>query len=200
MSAVDAYSRRAQEYSDLLGSIDAMAPTDRHRIETWAAEVHGPILDAGCGPGHWTAHLASLGHDVEGLDPVPEFLDIARRAHPEVAYRAGSFGDLVHEPGRYGGVLAWYSLIHLDPVQVPETLSILHDALRPGGTLLLGFFDGPCQEAFDHAVATAQYWPAAHMAELLGCAGFDVLEVEQRQDPGVRPHAAITARRPGSQA
>lgn len=192
---IPSYGARAQEYADVLGSIEAMAPQDRRRIESWAAGVDGPILDAGCGPGHWTAHLAALGHEIEGADPVPQFIEIARRAHPGIGYHLGSFTDLEGRPDAWGGILAWYSLIHLPPDEVPDVLTALHRALRPTGQLLLGFFDGPRQETFAHAVAPAQFWPAARMGALFEDAGFTILDLERRHDPGSRPHAAITASR-----
>lgn len=195
MTSIDAYSARAREYAELLGTIEAMAPADRRRIESWAATVDGPLLDAGCGPGHWTAHLARLGYKVQGMDPVPEFIDLARRAHPEVAYRVGAFADVLQQPGVWGGILAWYSLIHLAPAQLPGVLATFHKALRPAGRLLLGFFEGPVQEPFDHVVATAQFWPTDCMVSLLEDAGFRVLDVERRHDFGSRPHAGIGARR-----
>ena len=195
MTTTDAYGARAQEYADQLGTIEMMAPPDRRHIETWASAVEGPILDAGCGPGHWTAHLAALGHETLGIDPVPEFIEIARRNHPGVEYRLGSFADLARSEGDCGGILAWYSLIHLDPGEIAGALTLLHDALRPGGSLLLGFFDGPRQETFAHAVSPAQFWPAEEMVLLLEGAGFTVVGIEQRHDPGSRPHAAIVASR-----
>ncbi|APX31434.1 hypothetical protein BH708_00360 [Brachybacterium sp. P6-10-X1] len=195
MTALDAYGARAQEYADVLGSIEVMAPPDRRCIEAWASGVDGPIVDAGCGPGHWTAHVASLGHEVHGIDPVPEFVEIARRAHPGIAYSVGSFADLHDRAGSWGGILAWYSLIHLPPEVVPDVLMTLHRALRPTGQLLLGFFDGPRQESFGHAVAPAQFWPAPRMGALLESAGFTILDLERRHDLGSRPQAAITASR-----
>ncbi|MGP5197953.1 class I SAM-dependent DNA methyltransferase [Brachybacterium alimentarium] len=195
MRTDDAYAARAHEYAELLGSIEAMAPQDRRRIESWADGVDGPILDLGCGPGHWTAHLASRGHEVRGIDPVAEFVEISRRAHPGTDFRVGSFEDLHQQHGTWGGVLAWYSLIHCPPGDVPGVLAVVRDALRPAGQILLGFFDGDRQGSFDHAVAPAQLWPAAEMARLVEEAGFTVLDVETRQDPGARPHAALTAHR-----
>ena len=195
MTALDAYGDRAQEYASALGSLDAMAPQDIRRIETWAGQVDGPILDAGCGPGHWTAHLSALGHEARGVDPVSAFVEIARREHPGTEYCQGSFADLRQQRGTWGGILAWYSLIHLSPEQIPVVLTLLHGALRPGGHLLLGFFDGPRQETFDHAVAPAQFWPADRMGEMVQAAGFAVLDLERRQDPGAQPHAALTALR-----
>ena len=196
MTALEAYARRAEEYAELLGTLEAMAPADVRRIESWARGTEGPLLDLGCGPGHWTAHLAALGHDVEGWDPVGEFVGIARRRHPGTAFRRAALEDLSARPGDRGGILAWYSLIHLEPSELPAALAHLHDALRPGGSLLLGFFDGPRQEPFDHAVATAQHWPVARMMTLLEDAGFELVDVETREDLGARPHAAVHARSP----
>ncbi len=189
-----AYAARADEYAQRFGFMEATAAVDRSRVETWAAGVDGWILDAGCGPGHWTAHLAGLGHDAEGIDPVPEFIDIARRAHPGIPYRVASFDALELEPRCYGGVLAWYSLIHLPPDRIPDTVRIMRSTLTPGGLLLLGVFDGAELAPFAHAVTEAHFWPVDRMAEALDAVGFDVLETEQRTDDGARPHAAISAR------
>ncbi|MEO2096793.1 MAG: class I SAM-dependent methyltransferase [Brachybacterium sp.] len=196
MTALEAYARRAEEYTELLGSVEAMAPADVRRIETWARTACGPLLDLGCGPGHWTSHLAALGLDVEGWDPVAEFVRSARDRHPGTVFRRAALADLDGHPGAWGGILAWYSLIHLEPAEMPGALGALHRALRPGGTLLLGFFDGVRQGPFDHAVAPAQHWPVGRLIQLLEEAGFEVVAVETRTDPGARPHAAVHARSP----
>lgn len=187
------YAAVADDYASMLGSIEVTAPEDRSAVERWATTVHGSILDAGCGPGHWTAHLADLGHDVAGLDPVDEFIEIAVRARPDVTYQVGGFVDLLDVPDRYGGILAWYSLIHLDPDDVHDVLQTFHSALAAGGRLLTGFFDGVRLEPFDHAVSLAWRWPANRLQELLEDAGFVVEHVEQRTDSGSRPHAAVSA-------
>jgi hypothetical protein len=59
----------------------------------------------------------------------------------------------------------------------------------------MGFFDGPDGEAFPHAVTTAYFRSTDAMADRLDRAGFEVLEVHRRADPGRRPHAAMIARR-----
>jgi hypothetical protein len=90
------------------------------------------------------------------------------------------------------GVLAWYSLIHVPPHELSSALRGIARALVQGGQLLVGFFDGSPGKPFPHAVTTAYYWSTEQMGHLLGEAGFDVLEVETRQDPGKRAHAAVT--------
>ena len=90
-------------------------------------------------------------------------------------------------------MLAWYSLVHLDPEELPVTLSEVARVLAPQGHLLVGFFDGPSAEPFEHAITTAYYWSVDQMSEMLHSAGFEILDVETRQDPGKRAHAAISA-------
>lgn len=67
----DGYTARAVEYTELFGDIGQMDEVDRERIGRWADGVAGRILDAGCGPGHWTAFLVDRGADAEGIDLVP---------------------------------------------------------------------------------------------------------------------------------
>lgn len=192
-AVVEAYGARSGEYSQYLGSVDVMHDDDRRRIESWAAQVQGPILEAGCGPGHWTAHLAGLGYAARGIDPVTGFVRIAQAEHQGVEYVVGSFQDLGAGAKSLGGILAWYSLIHLDPSEVPSALSSLHTALRPGGRFLLGFFDGESRDSFDHAITPAWFWPVETMCEELRRAGFDIVDTEQRQGSTHRPHASVHA-------
>ncbi|GAA1792044.1 class I SAM-dependent methyltransferase [Agromyces lapidis] len=189
------YRSRAAEYTELLGSVDDMAAQDRALISEWAATIDGPAIDAGCGPGHWTKFIADHGVAVEGVDMVPEFVEVATERFPDVTFRLGRLESLPVDVGGLGGVLAWYSVIHTDPADVPAILAEFARAIRPAGTLLLGFFEGPRLEPFDHAVVTAYFWPAPEMRSALDAAGFDVVETHTRTDPGHRPYGAILARR-----
>ncbi|WP_129656293.1 class I SAM-dependent methyltransferase [Rothia halotolerans] len=189
------YGSRAAEYTEHLGSVEVTAAEDRRVIAEWAAAIHGPALDAGSGPGHWTAFLAERGVKAEGLDVVPEFVESARQRFPQLRFRLGELEALPVGDGSLGGILSWYSVIHTEPEGVPAILGEFARCLRPGGTLLLGFFDGPRIEPFDHAVVTAWFWPVEAMAEELRRAGFEILRTHARTDPGSRPHGAIRARR-----
>ena len=191
----DAYTERAEEYISLLGSVADTHELDRELITRWAESTDGSLLDAGCGPGHWTDHLRQLGHDIEGVDLTPAFVVRATERFPGVPFRVASFGDLGVADAGVGGILAWYSLIHLEPERVPAALDEFARCIAPGGSLLLGFFDGPSIEPFPHKVVTAYFWPPTAMAERLEAAGFAVEEVHTRCDEGRRPHAAIVARR-----
>ncbi|MBF4561249.1 class I SAM-dependent methyltransferase [Agreia pratensis] len=189
------YSRRAAEYTERLGSVATVRPSDLHLVTSWAAEVEGPLLDAGCGPGHWTGYLAEHGNDARGIDQVPAFIEHARRAHPGVPFEVGSIDALPDSSGSIGGVLAWYSLIHHEPALIRQPLAEFARVLRPGGKLLVGFFAGPKVERFDHAITTAYTWPPETMAADLRAAGFEIIETHTRTGalPKPRPHGAILA-------
>ena len=190
---LQAYADRASEYTAVLGSVDAMHEQDRKRIAGWAGHIAGRILDAGCGPGHWTDFLAGQGADVAGIDLVPGFIDGARARFPDTSFQVGSLRGLDEADGSLGGILAWYSLIHVPPAEVQQVLSEFARCLAARGRLLIGFFAGDPAQRFDHAVTTAYFWSVEGMTRILDDAGFDVIDVETRQDPGRRPHAAISA-------
>ncbi len=78
---------------------------------------------------------------------------------------------------------------------MPAVLAEFARVLRPGGGLLLGFFDGPVSEPFGHAIITAYRWPVEALTALVDHAGFAVTSTHTRTDPGARPHGAITATR-----
>ena len=177
-----AYGVRAAEYTRVLGSVEDMHEKDRERIGRWAASIGGQLIDAGCGPGHWTDFLYQRGASVLGIDLVPEFIESARVRFPEVPFRVASFRNLDVPDGSLHGVLAWYSLIHVPPDELPLVLREISRALTQGGQLLVGFFNGPPGDSFPHAVTTAYYWSPEHMGNLLSKAGFEVLDVETRHD------------------
>ncbi|TDD85548.1 class I SAM-dependent methyltransferase [Saccharopolyspora karakumensis] len=197
-SATEAYGRRCAEYVELLGTIDATAAPDRELIAGWArAQPEGPLLDVGCGPGHWTNWLHEQGLDVGGVDPTPEFVEVARKRFPDVAFREGVAEQLEVADSGLAGILAWYSLIHVRPDRVPAALAEFARVVEPGGGLLVGFCRGPEVAPFDHAVTTAHFWPVDQLSDLIEEAGFAVSVRDTRDDPGARPHGAILASRVG---
>ena len=179
---------------------------------TWQAQAHeedlalvrrhltglaGLVLDLGCGPGHWTAYLHSLGADVTGVDMVPEFIAHARATHPGPVFRLASMTELDVADQSMSGVLSWYSTIHMPPVEVDQALIEFRRLLRSSGVLVVGFFDSDDDIAsFDHKVTTAYRWPADVLAEHLVEAGFvepERVQYEFAERPD-RRFAAIAAR------
>jgi SAM-dependent methyltransferase len=168
------YDAIASLYADLFSDMLDTRPLERAMLAAFAELVrtHGPVADLGCGPGHLTAHLRSLGLDVFGLSPA--MIALAREAHPDLRFEQGSMTALGLEDGVLGGVLAFYSVIHTPPAQVPAVFAEFFRVLAPGGHLLLGFFAGDDAEPreFDHKVTTAYRWSPSGMMDLLRQAGF----------------------------
>lgn len=191
-----AYGELADRYVGLFGSIGQVHPDDLAMIGRYLSIRPGAVLDVGCGPGHLTAHLRSIGVDASGIDLVPEFIDHARTAHPEGRYELGSMHDLDAPDGSVAGILAWYSLIHVPPDELDAVLTELRRVVVPGGTLVVGFFDGEAVAAFDHKVVQAYFWPVDELSARLYRAGFTEVERLVRPgaaEPGCRPHAVIAA-------
>ncbi len=182
-----AYDARAAEYIDLFGTIDQLAKRDHETITTWRDTTTGRLLDAGCGPGLWSQALTTSGvRDVVGLDASAEFVAAAQTRYPEVSFQRADLAALPLKDRSIGGILAWYSIIHTPPADLPVIIEEFARVLTPGGSALIGFFDGDPGEAFDHAVHTAYYWTAEALGDLLAPHGFIVEQASARQDPGAR--------------
>ncbi len=90
----DAYASIADLYIDMFGTTQQVDAEDLAFIGRHLSIRPGQVLDLGCGPGHLTDHLRSLGVDAAGIDPVAEFIAHAKAAHPNGRYRLGSMNSL----------------------------------------------------------------------------------------------------------
>lgn len=190
-----AYDDMAEPYIELVRTTEVHSD-DLALIERHLSTRPGTVLDAGCGPGHLTAHLRSLEVDAIGLDVVPKFIDHARVTFPDGRYELTSMRQLPFPDRSVAGILAWYSLIHVPPDELDGVLAELRRVVSPAGALVAGFFDGDAVAPFDHKVTTAYFWPVDEFAARLQRAGFT--EIERCRRPGTtelgnRQHAAIAA-------
>ena len=191
----NSYSALSGEYIRQLGSIDQMEDADRQIIARWGRELGGPILDLGCGPGHWTDYLSDHGKQVLGMDITPEFVASARANFPHLGFYRGDSTALPHSSESLAAILSWYSIIHMDPRSVAQVAQEWHRCLRAGGSVLVGFFSGSELEKFPHAVTAAYYWPTDELAAIVEQQGFHVTETCAQLRPGRRDHGHIIARK-----
>lgn len=119
-------------------------PLDRELLQQFAAMVgtKRPVLDIGCGPGHTTAHLTSLGLKATGVDLSPKMIERASRMFPQSQFEVGDFNSLRHESSSIAGILAFYCIVHLQPNQLVAAFTELHRILSDDGVLLLSFHVG----------------------------------------------------------
>lgn len=186
MGTQPGYDELAEQY-EITFPDPFRTPLERHAVATFADMVlehhsEGTVVDIGCGTGHVTADLAHRGLRVVGIDPSEAMLGIARRSHPEEVFRRGE-ANLNESPestdqlAPLRGVLARFSLIHVDPYLISRVLASWAQRMPAGGVVLLAFQSTEGEEQpvvpFDHAVAPAWRWHPDEMSARLAQAGFD---------------------------
>ncbi|MFJ9246167.1 class I SAM-dependent methyltransferase [Streptomyces sp. NPDC101776] len=200
------YDAIAEDYAEMFAGESGGRPRDWTVRAAFAELVTrdggGQVADLGCGPGRTTAHLASLGLDVFGLDLSGSMLAIARRENPGLRFRQGSMLDLDIPDGALAGAVSWYSSIHTPADRLPSLFTEFHRVLAPGGHLLLAFQTGDqpltLDQPFGHPVRLDfERRRPERMAELLEAAGFALRSRTVREaDEKLRessPQAFLTA-------
>ncbi|MDF0530394.1 class I SAM-dependent methyltransferase [Tsukamurella sp. 8F] len=156
-------------------------PVERHAVEAFAERVltsgsMGVVVDVGCGTGHVAADLTSRGLDVIGIDPSVSMLGYARSAYPGVAFAEGDASLTALPDGTdIAAIIARFSLIHISPEQVMETLRIWAARTHPDTPVLVAAqaSDAPgVPLPFDHAVAPAWRWHPDELSRVLDTNGF----------------------------
>ncbi|MFE3382609.1 class I SAM-dependent methyltransferase, partial [Streptomyces anulatus] len=141
----DSYDTMAPAYVEFTRGELAAKPLERALLSTFAelAAAGGglPVADIGCGTGRVTAHLRELGLgiDVFGIDLSPQMVAVAREEHPGLRFEEGSMLGLGLPDASLGGLLAWYSTIHVPDEELPRAFAEFHRVLAPGAHVQLGF-------------------------------------------------------------
>jgi SAM-dependent methyltransferase len=132
---IERFRSMARAGADLAGEarlVDAMAPRGAR------------ILDAGCGPGRVGGHLATLGHDVVGVDVDPALIEAAEQDHPGPRWLVGDLAELdlpergIAEPFDVI-VSAGNVMTFLAPSTRAQVLRQLRNHLTPQGRAVIGF-------------------------------------------------------------
>ena len=205
-----AYDEVAERYADFAGQCYRTDTLSRAMVRALAEQVRdsggGPVLDAGCGPGHISAHLRDLGARPFGVDLSPHMVTLARSTYPDLRFAVGTLQNLPVGERSVTGVVANYAIIHTPPRQLPVVAAELARVLAVGGVLLVSFqavdVPGKVAEAFDHAVTRAYRYAPDHVCEVLAEVGVVetarlVIAAEQDAVRGF-PQAYVLARRGGS--
>jgi SAM-dependent methyltransferase len=200
----ESYDTDAAGYAEKVRGLLDDRPYLRAGLAVFAEEVRGggPVADVGCGPGYVTRHLHGLGVDAFGIDLSPEMIAIARQDHPDLGFEVGSMTDLPLADGSLGGVLAFWSVIHIPDSAVPGVFEEFRRVLRPGGSVLVGFHVGGETQRSTTGYTGRAIGVDTHRrtpeqtSRWLREAGFDIeAELLMRPDDEV-PGAIVFARKP----
>jgi SAM-dependent methyltransferase len=110
---------------------------DAPEVEAYRRYLREPVLDAGCGAGRLLGPWHDEGIDVDGCDVSPDMVEHARRRAPRSIVWVSSLHEL--EPPRRYRTIVVCGVFGLGTTRAQDEQAIarLHDALLPGGTLLL---------------------------------------------------------------
>jgi SAM-dependent methyltransferase len=195
-----AYDVLAVEHTDLVRWDPTLAglPLDRALLGVFAEWVRAagdaPVADVGCGSGRITQILAGLGLDVFGVDLSPGMVRLAQRLYPDLRFSVGSMLALDLDDASLGGVLAYYSIIHVPWEHRPSVFREFRRVLVPGGVVMLAFQIGDEIRRHDEIDGVEiPPWIAYRqrpdeVVDLLAAAGFDILARAVREPAsGVEP-------------
>ena len=141
-----AYRGEAEEFKGVRPpwSIGEPQPEISALIE--AGNVHGDVLDAGCGEAATALHLAELGFTTVGLDSAETAIKLAReeaekRGLTKATFDVADISDFKGYDGRFGTIID-STLFHSMPVELREGYqqSIVR-AAAPGATYFVLVFD-----------------------------------------------------------
>jgi SAM-dependent methyltransferase len=183
------YDPIADEYAEIYFHELDHKPLDRQLLDKFVrlVEGRGPVCDLGCGPGQIASYLKDRGVPAFGLDLSKKMVEKARQLSPDIDFIQGDMTALEAQDGSWGGIAAFYSLIHIPHEQVAETLRELRRVLVPGGWLLLSFHIGDQTVRLDewHGKAVdidSIFFLVEQMQGYLKEAGFEIVETIER-DP-----------------
>ena len=150
-----AYDTVAEAYSAALPDTSFEAPLDMAMVDHFAAHMRATadrlVIDVGCGAGRMSSYLSRAGLNVSGVDLSPEMVRVAQQLHPELLFDAGELTALPAADAAADGILAWYSIIHSPPADLPAIAREFWRVLRPGGSALIAFQAGSGHRTIDGA-------------------------------------------------
>jgi len=194
LGTMAAYAANIEKYRQMVGDMggNAMLPGFLARLPDSAT-----VLDFGCGIGDSAARIKSAGHDVTCVDASPDMAAAARDLFA-LEVRQQSF-DQLDDIAAFDAVWASFSLLHAPKAAMPDILTRLHRALRPGGLVYIGLKQGVGEHRDDFGRFYA-YYEDQELTDLVAAAGLIPIALDKDRSAGMsgrlEPCLHITSRKP----
>lgn len=188
MNTQNSYDRVAADYAEKFKDELSKKPFDCRMLDRLVETIgtRETICDLGCGAGHIASYLKDKGANACGIDLSSEMVKQARRLNPDIDFEQGTMLDLNGvADDSFGGVAAFYSIIHVGRESVIDALREIKRVLRPKGMLLLTFHIGQEIRHLDEFLGKKvnldfYFFETAEMRNYLEAAGFEVVEAIER--------------------
>lgn len=140
----EGYDQIAPRYLEWTTSRSSPRPRYLHKLLELLPN-RSQIIDLGCGSGVPCTQLLAQQHEVTGIDISSAQIELARRHVPNAQFLKGDMMTLEFGEGKFGAVVAFYSVIHLPREEQEVMLKRIGRWLCDGGYLLvnLGARDDP---------------------------------------------------------
>jgi SAM-dependent methyltransferase len=179
-SSYDAVARKYE--ARFLDELSAK-PRDRELLTTFSESVGDPVVEIGCGPGQIGVFVRARGLWVVGLDLSTEMARLASRRLDGAL--VADMRWLPFASARVAGIVAFYSLFHLERAELGPVLREFRRVLRPGGRVLFSTHEGEGDVVIDRfldepVLIAATYYALDELVRASETAGFTVTRAERR--------------------
>jgi SAM-dependent methyltransferase len=148
----------------------------------------GKILEIGCAAGRDGEELAKMGYGYVGTDVSKKLVQLAKKNHPDLDFRAVSIYELDF-PQKFDGFWCVATLVHIPNKRINEALQAIKRNLKPGAIGYLTVKEGSGQHLekkidLDGEGRLFSYWQNDEFKEALNRNGFEVVA------QNYKPHSA----------
>jgi SAM-dependent methyltransferase len=107
----------------------------------------GNALDVGCGEGRLCRMLKATGVKATGIDPMRQFIELARQRDPDGDYRLGNAEALEFADASFDLVVSYITLADIPDFRA--AIAEMARVLKPGGSLLMANLTGYISACLD---------------------------------------------------
>ncbi|MFW9771742.1 MAG: methyltransferase domain-containing protein [Promethearchaeota archaeon] len=144
------YDLIAEEIADKWYPNEILMPTIKDFLSNFKFKPR--ILDLGCGPGHESMRIHSLGAEVVGVDFSSESIKIARKRNPNCTFLLKDYFELDKTIGLFDGIFSSGSIIHISYEKLPKLFEMLSHLVRNDGFIELIIQKGKGQKIIEHII------------------------------------------------